>query len=103
MRHGQGRLKKIDIANNSTLIYEGLWDSDELQEGEIVYMDTNGNELSRYKGSLHNGKKHGNGTYSWKNGSFKGIFEEDKIKGEGTLKTNQFSLSGFFYSNSDVM
>ena len=51
-------------------------------------MDTNGNELSRYKGSLHNGKKHGNGTYSWKNGSFTGIFEEDKIKGEGTLKTS---------------
>jgi hypothetical protein len=58
-----------------------------------------GVELSRYRGQLYNGKKHGHGVYSWKGASFEGNFEDDRIKGEGTLKTGQLSLSGFFYSN----
>jgi hypothetical protein len=59
--------------------------------------------LSRYKGNLYNGKKHGSGVYSWRNATFEGSFEDDKIKGEGTLKTNQFNISGFFYSNTEVI
>ena len=41
VRHGQGKLRKLD--NKLILIYEGIWDSDELAEGEITYLDSNSN------------------------------------------------------------
>jgi hypothetical protein len=30
---------------------------------------------------MRNGKKHGPGLYTWRNSTYEGIFEDDKIKG----------------------
>lgn len=93
VRHGPGKLKKTE--NSFTTIYEGNWENDELLEGEITYLDMNGAELGKYRGQILDGKKHGHGVYNWRNMTYEGNFELDKIKGEGTVKANNYSITGY--------
>lgn len=39
----------------------------------------------------------------WRGATFEGKFEDDRIKGEGTLKAGTISFSGFFYSNGETI
>ena len=72
VRQGQGRMKRVE--NGITSVYEGYWQGDELKEGDILYQDANGVELGRYRGQIHNGKKHGTGKYTNKMMSYTGNF-----------------------------
>jgi hypothetical protein len=67
--------------------YEGSFLENEFDgHGKYVYSENDGLRRASYDGSWKNGKKHGYGTFIWKNGvTFEGQYVDDERIGFGSM------------------
>ncbi|CAD8169318.1 unnamed protein product [Paramecium octaurelia] len=96
IKHGKG----VQIIKNGDIIYEGIWEQDQLQWGQKTTFNEN-SECCIFQGKMNNKKLNGVGL---KKSSFeyevKAHFMDDKIQGEGLLTTkNGDQYKGEFYDN----
>ena len=78
-KDGIGKMVIIN-KDNEKIFYQGIWESDELKEGNIYY--ENGGE---YKGKINNYLREGHGKYISDLETYDGDWREDKKNGKGEI------------------
>ena len=86
--------------NQDNYTYNGCINENQEYHGKGVEVITEENVKQTYNGCWKNGKRHGQGTFTWADGNkYEGEWKNGKRHGTGTLYFGENRYEGEFYKN----